>query len=274
MLRITFAVVTALLSERLHAQSLPEKISNNIWQAHNKSISFASTQIQQNYTEADRLGLTLDGVLNRERGGINGWEAQARWQGQVVSAPLWLQASLARSTGQTNYQGYLQTGSLLTPFGALTGNQITVAHIRVGLPLQPSVYAVQFVPFVELASQDWQRNLLQYNETYRRQSSSLGLLIQWQPANRVVIEAGHQIGLHVRTTANAPSLGFSAMLGAEQLSQTNIALIYRLAASWSLRAQVAQTRHRSDESAVVNGLQAPPSWAPQTSTALAVVWHF
>ncbi len=96
------------------------------WAAHNRHLSISATQLHQRYREQDTQGLTTDGTLNSERGNAPGTTLQGRWQGDLSlvthSLPLWLQASTTWVQGQTQYDGYLQSGSTLTPYRAKTGN--------------------------------------------------------------------------------------------------------------------------------------------------------
>jgi hypothetical protein len=44
--------------------------------------------------------------------------------------------------------------------------------------------------------------------------------------------------------------------------------------SWSLQLQAAQSRYTHSASAVLNGLQAPPSDTRQHMLAMGVAWHY
>lgn len=241
---------------------------------HNRSLSISAVQIQQNYQEFDRFGLTPDGIFNAEQGRLRGWSVQARWQGEAAGLPLWAQASMQRSTGQTSYRGYLQSSAGLTPYQALTGNALASQHFRIGLPWQTNGAGMQLVPYLDLSQQEWQRNLVQYSETYRYRGASLGLLTQWQATKYWVLEASYQKGRHTHASASVPSLGFAADLGRGQASQASLAASYKFSDAWSLLTQVSKDRYSNSESAITNGLQAPPSSTRQTSIQAALTWHY
>jgi hypothetical protein len=250
--------------------------------AHNRTISLQALSLQQNYRETDTQGLTADGTLNTERGHWQGTALQGRWQGQLTlgalathSLPLWLQAHTAQATGQTDYNGYLQSGNTLTPYRAKTGNTWRSHSVALGVPLAwPQAPNLQVVPYVQWASQRWQRNLVQYGETYAHRTRSLGVLAQWQPAPGWLLEASHQQGRHTSASLSAPTLGFAASLGLAHQTQNTLAVHYLPSPSWGLQLQAAQTNYTHGASAVVAGLQAPPSASRHTQLGAALAWHY
>jgi hypothetical protein len=261
------------------------------WPAHNRSIALQGLHTQQNYREIDTSGQTADGSFNTERGHWQGtalqlrWQGtalQLRWQGQAGPVPLWLQAQTTHSSGQTDYQGYLQSGSQLTPYQARTGNTTQQHSLRLGWPVDAAglwpfsstAPLLQIVPYVDWAHQRWQRNLVQYGETYTHQTRSLGVLAQWQVAPAWVLEAGHQQGRHSSASLSAPSLGFAAPLGRATQKQSALALHWQAGPRWSLQLQAAQTRYTHGASATVNDLQAPPSTSTHTQLGASVAWHY
>jgi hypothetical protein len=252
------------------------------WPAHNRSTNLQGLHTQQNYREIDTNGQTADGSFNTERGHWQGTGLQLRWQGHAGPVPLWLQAQTSRSSGQTDYQGYLQSGSQLTPYQARTGNTVQQHSLRVGWPVDAAglrsfsstAPQLQIVPYLNWAHQRWQRNLVQYGETYTHRTHSLGVLAQWQVAPTWVLEASHQQGRHSSASLNAPSLGFAAPLGRATQKQSALALHWQASPSWSLQLQAAQTRYTHGQSAIVNDLQAPPSTSQHTQLGAGVAWHY
>ncbi len=252
------------------------------WGAHNRSIVLQGLHTQKNYREIDISGQTSDGTFNTERGSWQGSGLQVRWQGHAGLVPLWLQAQIGRSSGQTDYQGYLQSGGRLTPYAARTGNTVAQHSLRLGWPvdlmewLRPAHGApqLQIVPYVDWAHQRWQRNLVQYGETYTHQTRSLGVLAQWQVAPAWVLEASHQQGRHSSASLSAPTLGFDAPLGSATQRQSSLALHWQASPRWSLQLHSGQTRYSHGQSAIVNNLQAPPSDTRQHMLGLGVAWHY
>ncbi len=57
-----------------------------VWQAHNRSILIGLDSLDRHYTEFDSFGLTSDGILNTEKGTLNGGAIRGRWQGASICA--------------------------------------------------------------------------------------------------------------------------------------------------------------------------------------------
>jgi hypothetical protein len=269
-------VFVGSLAGLAHAQS-----GEKVFQQYNRSIALQGLRTQQDYRETDTYGQTTDGIFNSERGHWLGTGLQARWQGQLGRVPLWLQAQTSRSTGQTNYQGYLQGGRNLTPYAARTGNVVAKRSLRVGWPVdltgllpEPNKLQLQIVPYVDWAHQRWQRNLVQYGETYTHRTRSLGVLVQWQMAPNWVLEASHQQGRHSSASLSAPSMGFAADLGRASQKQSSLALHWQAHPRWGLQLHAIQTRYTHGASAIINNLQAPPSISRHTQLGAGVAWHY
>ena len=244
------------------------------WRSYNRSLSLQAVALDQDYTEYDTQGLTTDGILDTETGAVPGWGAQARWQGKVAGVPLWLQAGYQRSRGQTDYQGYLQSGATLTPFSARTGNQFEQTGLALGMPLPLGGHDAQLIPYLTFAQQRWQRNLVGYGETYRSCSASLGLLAQWHFTSAWTLEAGVEAGRQTHADISAPALGFSADLDNADLRRAGLGLNYRIGERMGLRADWSQTRWRTQASAIVNGFQLPPTRSRQNSLGVSLSWHY
>jgi hypothetical protein len=230
------------------------------WPAHNRSLSLSATALSQHYRETDTQGLTADGTLNTERGTVGGWAVQGRWQGALGPVPLWLQASAQWVQGQTHYNGYLQSGSTLTPFQAKTGNTWRSHSLALGAPLaMVPGDQVQIIPHLQWASQRWQRNLLQYGETYRHHSAGLGLLAQWAATDRITLEAAATRRWQSRASVSVPAFGFAAEQGHGTETELAIAARWRINHRWHLLASASRSRFQNGASPVVQGLQAPPN---------------
>jgi len=137
------ATPTAMALMGMAAYGIGQGRTISGFEANNRSISLQGLTLQQDYREIDTQGLTADGILNTEKGHWQGNALQARWQGQLpigttamaTRLPLWLQAQTAQATGQTDYNGYLQSGNTLTPYRAKTGNTWRSHSVALGVPL-------------------------------------------------------------------------------------------------------------------------------------------
>lgn len=185
--------------------------------------------------------------------------------------PLWLQAQTAQVTGQTDYNGYLQTGNTLTPYRAKTGNTWRSHSVALGVPLTWSQAPHwQVVPYVQWASAQWQRNLVQYGETYRYRSTGLGLLLQWAVTYRLTFEAGAARRRQSLASVAVPAFDFAAQQGRGIETELSAAARWQLGSRWHVQASAASTRFRNGDSPVVQGLQAPPNTHRPLRYALGV----
>lgn len=244
------------------------------WEQYNRNISIVGLSLNQSYVEQDTSGRTADGVFNSESGRVSGYGAQARWQGTIADLlPVWSQLSSSLVTGQTDYNGYTQSGALLTPLKARTGNEWQRHALQVGLPVQP-MEPLQLVPYVAWTEQRWQRNLLQYGETYRYSTQSSGILAQWRMQPAWVLEVDYQRSYQTQARLSAPILGFDAALPGATSQSTALALRYAPSTRWSLFAEVVHSRLHSEASVVINNLQAPPARTDQSTWSLGLSLHY
>lgn len=244
-----------------------------IWPDFNRTLSLRSVSLDQHYTEFDSYGFTSDGILDTEKGKIPGWGGQIRWQGQVAELPLWVQAGYLTLKGQTDYQGYLQSGTTLTPFSARSGNVLTHLSLALGVPLAWT-NSFQVLPIIELSDHRWQRNLVGYGETYRSQTGSLGLLAQWRFASGWTIEGGGQVGRRFNDRVKVSELGFAAKLDHDPQWQTGLGLNYQILERVSVGAHWSHLRSRNQASEIVNGFQAPPARTRQNLLGVSLSWHY
>lgn len=260
-----------------------------MWATHNRHLSISATQLQQRYREQDIQSLTTDGTLNTERGSAPGYALQGRWQGDLPlgsrSLPLWLQASATWAQGQTNYDGYLQSGSTLTPYRAKTGNTWRSYSLALGVPIalgqgQAGQAQWQVVPHLQWASTHWQRNLVQYGESYRHTSAGPGLLLQWAASPQWLLEAGAAWRKQSPVQVRVPQLGFEAQQSGGTQRILHLAAAWQppshwpAAEHWCIAAQAQHSRWANGASPVVNGLQAPPNQHRQTQYSLGLVWRY
>lgn len=244
------------------------------WPAYNRQISLDSMSIQSNYREYDTSGSIPSGVLDTETGAIPGFELRTRWQGTSGKLPICLQAGLVYARGQTDYQGYLQSGASYTPYKAHTGNTLAALNLRIGLPMASHSDALQWIPYAELASARWQRNLAQYDERYSYQRASLGLVAQWQVAEKWVLEADAALGRFSDANIRAPSLNFSTDLNVHSYRRYGLAVDYKLSKRFSMLAQWRLEKYQTEASSVVNGLQEPASDTRQQHWLLGLTWRY
>lgn len=239
---------------------------------------------QQNYFEQDTSGLISNGMLDSESGKQNTIGTTLRWQ---FDSSLLLQAKAQHQSGATNYSGYLQAGSTLTPYHATTGNIAVQYDINVGYALNAFTWDVmpenwQFVPLLHYRHNQWQRNLVQYNETYNHATVAAGALLQWQPQPGTVLEVIALRGQARNASMSAPSLGFATtQLGGvfhewQLATSQNVGVLTGVDAlnQWRVTARFFSTRYGHKASPIINGYQAPPNQHSPRSWLLGIQWQF
>ena len=240
------------------------------WASHNRYIEVATGAHQQNYREQDTSGLTANGTLNTETGSQSTAHLAGRWQ---TDQGWLLHLQATRQSGVTDYNGYLQVGNgTLTPYRATTGNTATQYSLSAGYALNASNWAAlpdnwQITPMVQISQHEWQRNLVQYSETYRYTTQAIGALVQWQARPGTVLEAQALWGNTQPASVSVPSLGFAATQPGGSLRQWYLGISQDLGAltgtpalaNWRANARYTASLYDHSASPVVNGLQAPPN---------------
>jgi hypothetical protein len=236
------------------------------------------------YREPDPLGRV--NPLNSETGSVPTTELTLRWRGQLAQAlpELTMQARASSAQGQTDYNGYLQQGITLAPYSARTGNTMQALRLRMGLPLnaftgQP--WAQHIVPYAEQGWHHWQRNLVQYGETFTWQTTSIGVMVLWpladlglQQFSRLTLEADLTTGRIRSPHMVAPTLGFAADLDSAGTNSATLALHYKVTSSWLLGLRYEAQRMNFGTSLTVVGLQYPGSGNNEQSLAVSLAYHY
>lgn len=232
-----------------------------------RNLTLSQGTTRHDYREPDPFGRV--NPLNSETGSVPTTELTLRWRGQLAQAlpELAMQARASYAQGQTDYNGYLQQGSTLTPYSARTGNTQQAISLRVGLPLnafteQP--WAQHIAPYAEQSWHRWQRNLTQYGETFDWQTTSVGVMAVWPLAEmglpqlaRFTLEADLATGRSSNTRMAAPTLSFFADLSETGEQRAALALHYTVTSTWTLGLRYTTQRSNFGASASVGGLQFP-----------------
>ena len=245
------------------------------WQAHNRSILVGLDLLDRHYTEFDSLGLTTDGILNTEKGTLNGGAIRGRWQGAPFGQArqeIYLQSEYRQHTGSTSYQGYLQSGAILTPYSATTQNELHDFRARIGIPFTQTE-SVQWVPFAVYRYQNWVRDLVQYRETYQHHAGVIGVLGQWRASPGLTIEGEAGAGSMLHAEIDVPQLGFSATLPNRALWSLGASASYQINNHWRAVASVRHEQSRYGQSAVSNGFFYPASRTKQTNTLFGIEYQ-
>ena len=245
------------------------------WQAHNRSVLVGLDSLNRQYTEFDSFGRAPDGILNSEKGALTGGAFRGRWQGvpfEKFRHEVFLQAEYSQHTGNTSYQGYLKSGLTLTPYSAITHNELHDFRARAGLPIAQTE-DMQWVPFVEYRYQNWVRDLVQYRETFQHQAAVVGVLGQWRASPAWTLEGEASIGQMLHAQVDVPKLGFSGTLGNQALWTLGASASYQIKDHWRAVASVRYEQSQYSQSAPSNGFIEPASRTKQTNTLFGIEYQ-
>lgn len=247
------------------------------WRHQNRSIGIAVGTLQQRYSESDPLARTSDGILDAEQGNLPAVTLTGRWQGPLAGRPelpdLHLQAQYRYAQGDTGYSGFLQSGNVLTPLRATSGNQIHDLRLRAAVPLIQGP-SWQWLPFVEYRHHQWLRELAQYQERFDDDAALLGLAAQWRAAPRWMLEAEMAAGRVFRAHMSAPALAFDADLGKRDLWRASLSAGYDLAAHWRVKAAAEFAQSRYGSSAAGGPMIEPASKTRQSALNLGIEYLY
>ena len=198
-------------------QTVPEEpiwhLSRISWAEQNRFLEVFTGQRQQDYREADTQALTRNGVLDTETGDQNNIGLALRWQ---TTGGWLLHLQAQRQSGVTDYRGYLQAGNgSLTPYRARTGNTASQISINLDYALNTRNWSAmpanwQITPLVQIGQHHWERNLVQYGETYDYTTQAMGALVQWQARPGTVLELQALVGQTQSASVKVPVLSFAA----------------------------------------------------------------
>jgi hypothetical protein len=245
-------------------------------QSYNRSVSLGASILEREYVENDSQGLTSDGVLDSEKGTLAGAAVRVRWQG--LSWPGNCPAALIQGiyqqfSGSTAYRGYLQSGGTLIPDEATTGNRRQALALRGGWSISRTE-ELQWLPFIEYRYQQWQRDLVQYRETFQHEAALVGLMGQWRVSPAWTLEGEIGAGTTLRARMDAPAFGFSERLPNRVLWTMGASATYRFDDYWWATGSIHHERFHYGQSAISNGLLEPASRTRQTHGLVGVDYQF
>jgi hypothetical protein len=240
------------------------------WVDQNTYIEMFGGGHHQNYREIDTQGITANGILDTETGNQTHVGIALRWQ----SAEGWLwHFQTQRQSGATNYTGYLQNSNgTLSTLLARSGNVATQDIVNFGYAMNtanwcPMAENWQFTPLVQLSRYQWQRNLIQYSESYAFYTAAVGALLQWRARPGTVLELQAVAGQTHAANVKVPAFSFTANQPGGSLSEWQIAITQDLSTitgaavleGWRGAIRYTASKYDHGASPTVNGMQAPPN---------------
>ena len=236
-------------------------------------ISIATGILQQDYREFSASA--PNGILDRETGNLNIMQIQANYLPTLsigkLNLPLYLQGQYRQSTGNTQYDGYLQQGYYFTPYHTETANTIKDGHLRLGARIDVS-NQWQLAPYTEYGQHRWLRTLTQYQETFRHNNLSFGVLTQYQPVKKWQLQLDVATGQIKNAHINIPNLKFSASLGNERVTNLDMTVNYNFSQKLSVGLSGTYSEYRYGASNVITGLQEPDSLSRQHTLAIQLTY--
>lgn len=243
----------------------------NEWQTNNRSVSITAGLVKQDYEEYDTQGLTSNGILNTEKSNIHQIALNARYQ--FAPKGIWLQGRAVAVTGATNYDGYVQTGSQLTPFSTVTDNAMYDLSANVGYAI-PIGEKFQIIPNVSGQSYRWERDLVQYDEQFDQKSALVGVVAQYQVTPKLGLELSADIGKNMASKIRVPEYDFEQDLAEKPVWQVDGKASYQLTDNLAVIGEVSHRELQYGESATQNNLSYPSGKAKQTSGLVGVRTSF
>lgn len=241
-------------------------------------------QVHQDYQERDATGLTTDGVLNTETGSLPSVEINLT----NTLDPIDLQLANGRqlwspygkfavryARGETDYDGYLQSGNELTPYQTNTDNQMWRLYYDLGLTHALNAN-LSMTPLLSISHQRWRRELTEYTEDFRHTAILAGANIDWQPSLQVplILKVQAKVGKIVDSNIDVPKLGLNQDIGNAKVTQLGIEAQYSLSKQLSMIAGVSRQTFKYEQSDVQNGYQYPDSESKQKLWQVGLGYEF
>ncbi|MFZ6872520.1 hypothetical protein ACO0LF_10670 [Undibacterium sp. Di27W] len=250
------------------------------WLNQNRYIEVSTGIHSQHYQEQDRGG----NILDTETGNQKIINTALRWQ---FEKGWFLHLQNSRRQGSTNYNGYLQTGAINTPYSALSGNSATQYGASIGYALNNSTLVLipeqwQLTPLLHYSQHHWQRDLVQYSETYDYTTAAAGVMLQWQPLYGTVLEVQTLQGKSQSAKVSVPAFNFIATQPGGSYAEWQFTVSQDIDAVtsiasfkyWHLMASYTRSRYQHSASATVNQLQAPNNQQSLSNWMVGVQRHF
>lgn len=214
-----------------------------------------------------------NGVLDTEKGRLTTGSVLGRYQSTASKIPWLMQVRYEGATGDTNYDGYLQQGTLLSPFNAKTGNEFDEIDVRFGLPFHHR-HVGKLMPFMETGWHEWRRRLVSYEEVYQHQVVRLGLSGDWRASSHWQTNAEISLGKLRNSQVIINSLGVVLPLQDKQQWRASVGLLYHVNPQWVLGAGWQFERFEYGRSSVIRGVFEPDSRSEIFRSSLLMSYTF
>lgn len=156
----------------------------------NRQISLHGISTYVDYSESgDGTRVPTNGTLNSEKGAVPGLGIRLSFMGDPQTNPHYLAAAFSKNWGNTRYKG--QAVGQYNSYGSVTDDSdatLVDGSLRYGRPFIVKKSAI-LTPYLEYGTHRWERGVND-GETYRHEYLGLGLLLQQDVTERLVM-SGH-----------------------------------------------------------------------------------
>lgn len=273
MIRRLSLLAFALLGSQAAFAGVPIEMANN-------QVSLSAVQQNFRYHEVDNYGATQGGWLDSETGSQQGAGLRLAMQGDFASVhDVYFTLEGTAIRGNTNYDGYLQGGSALIPYKTTTKYKTTDYQLKLGKAFTlGNASQFQLTPYGTFGSYDWLRDSSKdpygYAERYKNQFYGVGLLMQAEINNRLIVSLDLMEGRTLSSKMTLTADGTQFKLGAKPMSSISLGADYALDKNWRLGAEYRQTYFKYGESPVVNQMLEPNSETTRDQYRLSVGYSF
>ncbi|WP_230659795.1 porin family protein [Psychrobacter sp. I-STPA10] len=257
-------------------------------------------QLQQDYYELDSAGQTPTGKLNTETGNLLATQLKINKDFTPIHFHSYenhwtpqLSVALTHALGNSDYDGYLQSGSQFTPYQSQTDNQIWQGDVRFGMrsgKMYDDAPLFAITPNVTLSHYRWQRELDEYQEKFAHTALLAGASVHVRPhfatystnSNKggsdtpspVLLTASAEYGRILDSHIDVDKFGLSQDIGDADIWRLGVQADYQLNERISINAGVTRQGWQYEESEVQNGYVYPESNSKQTLWQMGVGYRF
>lgn len=257
--KIVFAVAGIALS-----MGSQFAVAGDAIRAANNQITLSSGIQKMDYRELDQTGLTGTDTLDTEKGNQSGVALSISVQGDALIPDGFLQVEGAYFKGKTNYDGYLQSGSTLTPYKTTSDLETTDVAVKLGKGFTfGNRREFQATPYATVGSYRWIRDSSSdpygYKETYKHAYAGGGLMFQVELNQRTVVKADYMISRMINPKMDSDLNGATYNLGKSNIQQFTVGLDYAVNRQLHVSAEYRNMQFKYGESPTVSGYYEPAS---------------
>ncbi|HEX8980853.1 MAG TPA: hypothetical protein VF811_14185 [Parasulfuritortus sp.] len=197
--------------------------------AADNQVGIQVTDMNLDYTETgDGVHTAVAGTLDTEKGDVYGFNLTYSSLANWFLGNDYLALQYGQNHGNTDYVGQPLTSTVNT-YGSKvqTDTAKTIDYsLRYGKGFVLGGKAMA-IPYLEVGSHEWDRGLGSYDETYKHSYYGVGAMLQFSPANKLVLTLDGLVGrTHGAHLDAANGLLYSGDLGSDSLTRFGVSADY------------------------------------------------